>query len=80
MTNQSPSHEASIEGIDDQLNCQIRPRVNLLDGHDQKKPHILKVRAPDGFVPVPIGPGIPRRDKKDLRARYCRLMLIRMLM
>ncbi|KAJ7508924.1 hypothetical protein B0H11DRAFT_2432219, partial [Mycena galericulata] len=49
----------------------------LLQGHDQWKTHILRVRAcNDFFVPVPIGPGIPRRDKKDLRARYCRLMLI----
>ncbi|KAJ7234421.1 hypothetical protein C8J57DRAFT_952253, partial [Mycena rebaudengoi] len=27
-------------------------------------------------VPVPIGPEIPRWDKPDVRARYCRLMLI----
>ncbi|KAJ7475563.1 hypothetical protein B0H11DRAFT_2427227, partial [Mycena galericulata] len=56
---------------------RTRPRVALLQGHDQWKTHILRVRAcNDFFVPVPIGPGIPRRDKKDLRARYCRLMLI----
>ncbi|KAJ6556238.1 hypothetical protein B0H19DRAFT_862489, partial [Mycena capillaripes] len=49
----------------------------LLNGHDQCSSHILRVRAPDDtLVPVPIGPGIPRRDKSDLRARYCRLMLI----
>ncbi|KAJ7112149.1 hypothetical protein C8R44DRAFT_585330, partial [Mycena epipterygia] len=27
-------------------------------------------------VPVPIGPAIPRRDKPEMYARYCRLMLI----
>ncbi|KAJ7811473.1 hypothetical protein B0H14DRAFT_2289113, partial [Mycena olivaceomarginata] len=45
--------------------------------HDEEKTHILRVRASDDtFVPVPIGPGIPRRDKKDVWPRYCRLMLI----
>ncbi|KAJ7768744.1 hypothetical protein B0H14DRAFT_2402635 [Mycena olivaceomarginata] len=54
-----------------------RPRVPLLKGHSQQKTHILKVRSTDNaFVPVPIGPGIPRRDKSDVYARYCRLMLI----
>ncbi|KAJ7776560.1 hypothetical protein DFH07DRAFT_731869, partial [Mycena maculata] len=54
-----------------------RPRVLLQKGHDQHKTHILRVRcAKDLLVPVPIGPGIPRRDKPDLRSRYCRLMLI----
>ncbi|KAJ7777685.1 hypothetical protein DFH07DRAFT_731297, partial [Mycena maculata] len=38
---------------------------------------MLRVRAPyDTLVPVPIGPAIPRRDKVDAYARYCRLMLI----
>ncbi|KAJ7717503.1 hypothetical protein B0H14DRAFT_2303934, partial [Mycena olivaceomarginata] len=46
-------------------------------GHDQQNTHILRVRAPDDtLVPVPIGPGIPRRDKAETYARYCRLMLI----
>ncbi|KAJ7120756.1 hypothetical protein C8R43DRAFT_900498, partial [Mycena crocata] len=54
-----------------------RPRVPLLNGHDQEKSHILRVRTPnDALVPVPIGPGIPRRDKPEVYARYCRLMLI----
>jgi hypothetical protein len=54
-----------------------RPRVLLQAGHRQAKSHILRVRAQDDIlVPVPIGPGIPRRDKKELREKYCRLMLI----
>ncbi|KAF9786786.1 hypothetical protein BJ322DRAFT_1003671, partial [Thelephora terrestris] len=28
------------------------------------------------FVPVPIGPAIPRRDRAELYAKYARLMLI----
>lgn len=54
-----------------------RPRVPLKIGHEQAKTHILRVRTlDDPLVPVPIGPGIPRRDKKHLREKYCRLMLI----
>ncbi|KAJ7194624.1 hypothetical protein C8J57DRAFT_1108526 [Mycena rebaudengoi] len=54
-----------------------RPRVYLQTGHEQEKSHILRVRSPeDILVPVPIGPGIPRRDKEHLRPKYCRLMLI----
>ncbi|KAJ7626987.1 hypothetical protein FB45DRAFT_749408, partial [Roridomyces roridus] len=54
-----------------------RPRVSLLKGHSQEKTHLLRVRSPnDLLVPVPIGPGIPRRDKPEIYPRYCRLMLI----
>ena len=54
-----------------------RPRVALLANHDQAKTHILRIRAlKDALVTVPIGPGIPRRDKPELYARHCRLMLI----
>ncbi|KAJ7932300.1 hypothetical protein B0H13DRAFT_1593532, partial [Mycena leptocephala] len=56
---------------------RYRPRIPLLKGHDQANTHILRIRRPeDTLVPVPIGPGIPRRDKPDAFARYCRLMLI----
>ncbi|KAJ7739227.1 hypothetical protein DFH07DRAFT_682301, partial [Mycena maculata] len=49
----------------------------LQKGHEQEKTHILRVRAvKDSLIPVPIGPGIPRHDRTELRARYCRLMLI----
>ncbi|KAJ3741636.1 hypothetical protein EV360DRAFT_14431, partial [Lentinula raphanica] len=27
-------------------------------------------------VPVPIGPGLPRRDRVEIYERYCRVMLI----
>ncbi|KAJ7706566.1 hypothetical protein B0H14DRAFT_2647051 [Mycena olivaceomarginata] len=50
-----------------------RPRVTLRNGHEQSKTHILRIRGPnDNFIPVPIGQGIPRRDKNDVRERYCR--------
>ncbi|KAJ7917817.1 hypothetical protein B0H13DRAFT_1608051, partial [Mycena leptocephala] len=74
----------AVEEEDEHSECSIlqddrrkRPRVQLRKGHEQAKTHILRVRAPDdSLVPVPIGPGIPRRDKEHLREKYCRLMLI----
>ncbi|KAJ7831773.1 hypothetical protein B0H14DRAFT_2364991, partial [Mycena olivaceomarginata] len=54
-----------------------RPRIALLKGHDQEESHHLRVRSlADALIPVPIGPGIPRRDKPEVYARCCRLMLI----
>ncbi|KAH7931040.1 hypothetical protein BV22DRAFT_999226, partial [Leucogyrophana mollusca] len=39
--------------------------------------HHLRIRTPSRrLVPVPIGPGLPRRDRKDSMERYCRLMLV----
>ncbi|KAJ7870311.1 hypothetical protein B0H14DRAFT_2345734 [Mycena olivaceomarginata] len=56
---------------------RYRPRIPLLKGHDQANTHMLLIRKPDdALVAVPIGPGIPRRDKPDVYSRYCRLMLI----
>jgi hypothetical protein len=38
-----------------------RPRIPLLQGHDQHETHVLRVRPLDeALIPVPIGPGIPR--------------------
>ena len=54
-----------------------RPMVELNPSHGECASHVLRVRAPiRRFVPVPIGPSIPRRDKSELRERYSRLMLI----
>lgn len=55
-----------FEADDDQLTCTswIRPRSNLLKTHDDYLTHFHRVRQPQGrFVNVPIGIGIPRRDK-----------------
>ena len=45
--------------------------MNTLNSH-QTKLHTQDKRV----VPVPIGPSIPRRDRKELKDKYCRLMLI----
>jgi hypothetical protein len=74
LMDQNESHENAIDDDaveeDDEPKCSImeddsirRPRVDLQTGHEQAKTHILRVRSPDDIlVPVPIGPGIPRRD------------------
>lgn len=59
------------------VRTRIRPRCELLQGHLEAKTHGLKVLHPDNrIIPVPIGPALPRRDRKDIYERYCRLMLI----
>jgi len=56
---------------------RIRPKSNFITTHLEAKSHFLRVRTPDKrFIPVPIGPAIPRRDNENARAKYCRLMLI----
>lgn len=75
--------EESSEGIlgnaSALLSCKKRkrPRVEFLDGHSEKQSHILRIRAINqSRVPVPIGPSLPRRDRQDIKEKYCRLMLI----
>jgi hypothetical protein len=54
-----------------------RPTACFQSDHLEATSHILKVIHPDcRRIPVPIGPSIPRRDKENIRDRYCRLMLI----
>ncbi|KAH7924615.1 hypothetical protein BV22DRAFT_1012930, partial [Leucogyrophana mollusca] len=54
-----------------------RPVGSLHVPHPESQTHLLKVRTPKRrLVPVPTGPGIPRRDRAELKERYCRLMLI----
>ena len=48
-----------------------------MPSHPEAMSHIPQVRAPNRrFIPVPIGPGIPRRDRDNAKDHYCRLMLI----
>jgi len=55
--------------------CQTFP---LHPDHTQsnRKAHRLRSDAAKYYIPVPIGPAFPRRDREHLYARYCRLMLI----
>lgn len=43
---------------------------------NRKKAHRLRSDPAKYYIPVPIGPGLPRRDREHLYARYCHLMLI----
>lgn len=63
----SESHEGSRD-----LNKYI-----FSEFHDEHRTHCIRI-VPDSrkSIPVPIGPSIPRRDRPDVRERYCRLMVI----
>jgi hypothetical protein len=75
-TSRSPTSSHSVDELL-AIRSRIRPRVQFLPEHLESDSHVLRIRAPDSRrVPVPIGPGIPRRDKLEVRERYCRLMLI----
>ena len=43
--------------------------------HGRKAQHI-RMRTWKHFVPVPIGPALPRRDRPEIYSKYARLMLI----
>jgi hypothetical protein len=56
---------------------RLRPCISFHEDHPQSRTHISRIRLfQDRMVPVPIGCAIPRRDRKVVYARYCRLMLI----
>lgn len=46
--------------------------------HAQSRTKAQRVRSDPSmcFIPVPIGPALPRRDRTELYPKYCRLMLI----
>ena len=54
-----------------------RPCFQFLPEHVEHGTRHARVRRPQQrFVPVPIGPSLPRRDREDTMARHARLMLI----
>ncbi len=54
-----------------------RPKFKFDSEHNDHLTHFQMVTLPvDHRVPVLLGPGVPRRDRKDVYPRYCRLMLI----
>ncbi|KAF6744733.1 hypothetical protein DFP72DRAFT_825280, partial [Ephemerocybe angulata] len=58
---------------------RFRPRSEFQDTHLEARTHFLRIRLPTKrYIPVPIGPAIPRRDTTDpaVNERYSRLMLI----
>lgn len=54
------------------------PRDDIFLGeHPECDTHTIRWLAPQAYVvPVPMGQGIPRRDRLETRERYCRLMLV----
>ena len=54
-----------------------RPSFMFLPHHVEHKTRQARVRHPlKRYIPVPIGPGLPRRDREDSLARHARLMLV----
>ncbi|RXW17049.1 hypothetical protein EST38_g8796 [Candolleomyces aberdarensis] len=54
-----------------------RPVCRFLPTHDEHRSSYLSVVPPAlAFIPVTVGPAIPRRDRPESYERYCRLMLI----
>ena len=74
--NKSETHLGSAKELFTS-HSRIRPRLDYLPDHPDYMSHSLKICVPNKrFVPVPIGPSIPRRDNEAIKERYCRLMLI----
>ncbi|KAF6740943.1 hypothetical protein DFP72DRAFT_863845 [Ephemerocybe angulata] len=54
-----------------------RPVFPLQSGHPQSHTHVLQIVHPlQRWVPVPVGPTIPRRDRESDLTDHSRLMLI----
>ena len=54
-----------------------RPSFPFLSHHVEHRTRQARVRHPQKrYVPVPIGPGLPRGDRDETKARHARLMLI----
>ena len=68
------------EGSDDEGSAENKRNgtYEVHPDHPEYPQKIQRVRkkACKQFVPVPIGPAIPRRDRPELYAKYARLMLI----
>ncbi|KAF5326514.1 hypothetical protein D9611_000713 [Ephemerocybe angulata] len=76
----SEDHQSTISMAEMLLDThRLRPRSQLKEAHPDSRTHCLRVRLPtQRYVPVPIGPAIPRRDssKPEDIERHSRLMLI----
>lgn len=54
-----------------------RPSFEFCEGHLERGRKVLRISHPnERRAVVPVGGMLPRRDRPDIYARYCRLMLI----
>lgn len=54
-----------------------RPVSHFLPDHDEHmRSYSMLCHPLDAYIPVPVGPALPRRDRPALREKYCRAMLI----
>ena len=76
-----PTHKGSLLNRQPPQNTQRRGRSQMFllsPQHMQSDRKAQKLRSDPSsyFIPVPIGPALPRRDRAELLPKYCRLMLI----
>ena len=64
----------SGEHIDPKRGRPTSERESFQPGHPQAASHI-NIKRTKPVVPVLLGPPVPRRDRDDTRARYCRCIL-----
>lgn len=54
-----------------------RPVSHFLADHDEHlRSYAILCHPLEAYIPVPVGPALPRRDRPELREKYCRAMLI----
>jgi hypothetical protein len=50
---------------------RVRPKMNFLSQHPDCLTHTVQINCSQNrFIPVPIGPSIPRRDREESKERY----------
>ncbi|KAF5335803.1 hypothetical protein D9611_009612 [Ephemerocybe angulata] len=78
----TPSNIAELEDMWAPYNiltapAASRPVCRFLPEHDESETCFTQICHPlHAFLPVPIGPALPRRDRPATRAKYCRMMLV----
>ena len=71
--------DSDTTSINKFLNVSTRKQsiFHFKDTHLEFQSHMLSVcNRLSRFIPVPIGPSLPRNDREKMYPRYCRLMLI----
>lgn len=69
-------HEFEDSKLKDQDQALKQPYFDFTDNYPNQKTHMIKILSTQNrWIPVPIGPAIPRRGREENKERYSRLML-----
>jgi hypothetical protein len=71
--------DLNVDDLEALLNASgaTRPKVKFLPMHIEVQMHAMSITHPaSAFVPVLIGPSLPRHDRPNVDERYSRLMLM----